>query len=130
MKTAATAFQMLIRLLGLILIILGILFWTGHDLTLIALHIIIGLVFVLLLWIQALLAARFKVSMGLVGVEILWGIVVLVLGMTQARLLAGSMHWVIQLLHLLVGIGAIGFAESVGGRIKHVAVRPSVGNIK
>ena len=114
MRAIGTTVQMLIRVLGLILIILGGLFWTGHSLTLIPVHIVIGLVFVLLLWIHALLAARVKVSMGLVSVEVLWGIVVLVLGMTQGRLLPGSAHWAIQLLHLLVGVGAIGFAERVG----------------
>ncbi|HUY12171.1 MAG TPA: hypothetical protein VMX16_00885 [Terriglobia bacterium] len=123
MKTAATAVQMLIRLVGLILIVLGVLFWTGHDLELIPVHIYIGLFFVLLLWTQSLMAARAKVGLGLVGVEIVWGIAVLVLGMMQGQLLPGNAHWVIQVLHLLLGAGAIGFAEALGARMKR-ATRP------
>jgi hypothetical protein len=118
MKTAATVVQMLIRLTGLILIVLGVLFWTGHESQLMPVHIFIGLFFVLLMWIQGLLAALTKLGMGRVVAEFLWGIVVLALGMTQVQLLPGSAHWVIQVLHLLVGLGAIGFAEGVGARIK------------
>ncbi len=118
MKTAATAVQMLIRFVGLILIVLGVLFWTGHDLELIPVHIYIGLFFVLLLWTQSLLAARAKVGLGLAGVEIVWGVAVLGLGMMQGQLLPGKAHWVIQVLHLLLGAGAIGFAERVGARMK------------
>ena len=122
MKTAATALQMLIRLVGLTLIVLGVLFWTGHDLALIPVHIDIGLGFVLLLWIHALLAARAKVGAGLAVVEIVWGIAVLGLGMMQGQLLPGNAHWLIQALHLLLGAGAIGFAEVLSARMKRAAL--------
>ena len=58
MKTAVTAAQMLVRLTGLILIVLGLAFWTGHALGLIPVHKQIGYVFVLALWAEAAFAAR------------------------------------------------------------------------
>jgi hypothetical protein len=118
MRTATTVIQMLIRLLGLIMIVLGVLFWTGNALNFIGLHMLLGLTLVLLLWALAIMAARGGVSLGLVALAITWGLIVVALGMTQNRLLPGDAHWVIKVLHLLVGIGAIGIAERLAASIK------------
>ncbi len=126
MKTATTVFQMLVRLLGLILIVLGTLFWTGRALALVPVHMTIGLVLVLSLWGLASLAARAGVDPGLVGLAILWGFLLPALGMTQTRLLSGGAHWLIQVLHLLVGLIAIGLAESLATRIKRAGL-PAAG---
>jgi hypothetical protein len=118
MRTATTVIGMLIRLLGLIMIALGLLFWTGNALNFIGLHMLIGIVLVLLLWALAIMAARSGVSLGLVALGIAWGLIVVALGMTQTRLLPGDFHWVIKLLHLLVGIGALGIAERLAASIQ------------
>lgn len=118
MKSAITAVQMLIRLTWLILIILGVLFWAGRSLNMLPVHIVVGLIFALLIWVLAFLAIRAKASPGLAGLNVVWAVVVLVLGMTQNRLLVGDGHWIIQVLHLFVGIVAIGLAESLAAKIK------------
>ncbi len=125
MRTATTVAQMLVRASGLLLIVLGVLFWTGNALSLIPLHMLLGLVLVLSLWTLAVIAARAGVSRGLVALAIVWGLVVLALGITQTRLLPGSAHWVIQVLHLLVGLGAMGQAEGLAARIRRAESRPS-----
>ena len=118
MRAATTVIRMLIRLIGLVMIVLGLLFWTGNALTFIGLHMLLGIVLVLLLWAQAILAARSGASLGLVALAIAWGLIVVALGMTQNRLLPGDAHWVIKVLHLLVGIGAIGIAERLARSIQ------------
>ena len=118
MKIATTVLQMLVRLSGLTLIVLGVLFWTGHALTLIPVHMLVGFVLVLSLWTLAVLAARAGVHPAFVALAIVWGLIVPILGLTQQRLLPGEAHWVIQVLHLLVGLGAIGQAEGLAARIK------------
>jgi hypothetical protein len=118
MKTATTILQILVRVAGLILIVLGVLFWTDHALTLVPVHMLVGFVLVFSLWALAVLAARAGVHLGLVALAIGWGFIVPVLGLTQERLLPGDAHWVIQVLHLLVGLGAIGQAEGLAARIK------------
>lgn len=118
MRTATTVIGMAIRVLGLVMIVLGLLFWTGNALNLIGLHMLIGIVVVLLLWALAIIAARNGVSLGLVALGIVWGLIVVALGMTQTRLLPGDLHWIIRVLHLLVGIGALGIAERLAGTIK------------
>lgn len=119
MKTATGAVQWLIRVLGVILIVLGLLFWTGQALPLIPVHMLLGLVFAISLWTLAFLAARARVNSSLVLSTVLWGLLVLFLGVTQTRLLTGQIHWLIQILHLLVGLGAIGQAERLAASITH-----------
>lgn len=123
MKTAASAAQMLIRLTGLILIVLGILFWTGHARNLISIHMLLGLILVVSLWVLAVLALVARVGAGFAVFAILWGAIVLILGMTQTTLMPGSAHWVIRVLHLLVGLAAMGLGERLGERIR--AERPA-----
>ena len=53
MKTATTVAQMLVRAAGLVLIVLGLLFWTGNALTLIPIHMLVGVALVILLWVLA-----------------------------------------------------------------------------
>lgn len=118
MKTATSVAQMLVRATGLINLVLGVLFWTHNALSLIPLHMQVGFAFVLSLWALAVLAARAGVSPVIVGLGIAWGILVPVVGMTQDRLLVGNAHWVMQVLHLLIALGAMGQAEGLAARIR------------
>ena len=70
------------------------------------------------LWTLAILAGRAGVQPGLVGLALVWGLITPILGLTQGQVLVNSSHWVIQVLHLLVGIGAMGQAEMLARRIK------------
>ncbi len=117
MKTATTIFQWLVRLTGLIQIVLGVLIWTGNGDALIRIHITSGIVLVLSLLVLAVLAAFARVNPAFVALAIVWGLITVVLGLTQERLLPGPSHWLIQVLHLLIGLGAIGQAENLARRI-------------
>lgn len=118
MKTAAIVLQMLVRIVGVILIVLGVLFWTDNADGLIPVHMLLGITLVLALWVLAILAALARVNMGLVVLAFVWGLIVPILGLTQTRLLPGSAHWVIQVIHLLVGLGAIGQADNLARQIR------------
>jgi hypothetical protein len=118
MKNALTTIQILIRLTGTVVLILGLLFWAVLDPNLIKIHIVVGGVLVLLLWGLAFLAVRARVSTGLVVLDVAWSLVLPALGLTQAQILPGPAHWVIHVVHLLVGMGALGQAEMMAGRIK------------
>jgi len=123
MKTAVTVVQILMRLTWLILLAIGIILWTGRAQGLVPAHQAAGVVFVLMLWALAYLGMRSGAtpglsSPGLTSAVCSWSLIVLALGLAQTQLLTGSSHWVIQVLHLLVGIAAIGLAEALGARIK------------
>jgi hypothetical protein len=109
---------MAVRVLGVVQLVLGVLFWTGNALGLVDLHQLIGILLVLALWTQAALAHRAGVPGGLVAGAAVYGLIVPIVGLTQRELLPGSAHWVIQVIHLLLGIGLIGLAENLATRAK------------
>jgi hypothetical protein len=44
------------------------------------------------------------------------GLFVLIVGLNQQHWLPGSSHWLIQVLHLLLGLTAVGIGEASGAR--------------
>lgn len=121
MSTALNTFRILVRLSGLILIILGVIFWTGHALGLIPVHMVVGLILAISLWALAFLGARSGVGAGMVTLVAVWALVMLVFGAVQARIMPGAAHWVIQVLHLLIGLGAIGLGDRLGSKMSRAA---------
>jgi hypothetical protein len=92
---------------GAVLLVLGLIIWTGAADALIPVHVAIGIVLVLTLWTIAAIAARSGVPARTVAFAALWGLVIVLLGLAQEDLLTGSWHWTIQVLHLAVSMGAI-----------------------
>jgi hypothetical protein len=111
---------MILRVTVLLALILGILFWTGNALSLVLVHMALGILAVLSLWTLGGAIASTKGGIGLAIGAFVWGLLLAALGLTQGTLLAGSTHWVIQVLHLLLGLGAIGLGEMIAGRYKRV----------
>ena len=111
MKTTITVIAILVRLCFVALLILGLGFWSGHWFALIPLHISVGIALVLGLWLTSILAAVARVPVSIVIGGLVWGVLVLAFGMKQMTLAPGPSHWMIQVLHLLVGMAAIGLNE-------------------
>ena len=118
MRSTITALQMGIRVVGVVQLALGLAFWTGNLLGLVDLHQLLGILLVLALWTQAALAYRAGVPAGMVAAAAVYGLIVPIVGLTQRELLPGSAHWVIQVIHLLLGIGLLGLAENLATRAK------------
>lgn len=117
MRATANVLRILVSAIGAIMIVLGLLFWSGNADSLIPLHMLLGVVLVLLLWAIAVMALVARVNPVLVLVAIVWGLIVPVLGVTQERILPTSAHWIIQVLHLLVGLIAISLANILARQI-------------
>jgi len=66
MKIATIVIQNVVRILGLILLVLGFVFWSGRHLDLIPVHMRLGEILVSLLWIIAAMGMRAGVKPGLV----------------------------------------------------------------
>jgi hypothetical protein len=118
MPTVTTIVFNVLRISWIIQIALGLLFWTGNALSLIPIHMLNGYLLVLLLWILALLAARAGVSPGLAALAVLWGIIVPFVGLNQAQWMPGDTHWVVQVIHLLIGVGVAGLGEALVAGIR------------
>jgi hypothetical protein len=107
---------------GLLQLVLGMAFWAGALKGLVPVHMAIGTILVVSLWVLAYFAAKAGVGRGLVVLAVVWGLVVPVVGVAQAGILRGSAHWVVQVVHLLLGLGAMGVASVLASR----AARQSV----
>jgi hypothetical protein len=78
---------------------------------------LLGLLVVFSLWIvgigQALSSGgSWPLAIG----ALLLGLLVIVVGMTQSSLMVGPFHWVIQVVHLLLGILAVGIGQIAAAR--------------
>jgi hypothetical protein len=85
-------------------------------------HMLLGILVVLSLWTLGIAIATNRGGTIVLGVgALVWGMLVIALGLTQTRLLVDpSVHWMIQILHLLLGVGAIGFGETIARRYRRI----------
>ena len=120
MNRAVTVVHMTIRISGLLLVLLGLAIWTGRADQVIPVHEFLGFVLVLSLWTLSFFAARAGVPMQWVVLAVGWGLVAPILGLTQQGLVTGDWHWTIQILHLLIGLGAIGQGENLAVRMRQI----------
>ena len=117
MKPIVVIARILLSLFGIALLVLGILFWTGHAMSLLPLHMALGGLFVVCMWVLAVLGLLARGSRVFALLVLVWSFIVPALGVTQLRLLPGSNHWVIQTIHLLVGLIAMGLGHSLARRL-------------
>jgi hypothetical protein len=107
----------LIGLFGIALVVLGILFWDGRALSLLPVHMALGGLFVICLWVLAVLGLLTRGARGFALLVLVWSLIVPALGVEQLSLLPGSSHWVVQAVHLLVGLIAMGLGHSLARRL-------------
>jgi uncharacterized membrane protein YczE len=116
-KSLVLIARALISLFGIALVVLGILFWTGHALALVPWHTMLGGLFVICLWVLAILGFLAPGSRPLALIVLVWSLIVPALGVMQMGLLPGPDHWVIQATHLLVGLIAMGLGHALARRL-------------
>lgn len=107
----------IVRVAGTVQLVLGALFWMGHAYTFIPLHIINGVLIVLTLWTVAMLALVVRARRGLAVCALLWGLALPAFGLRHAAVLVGPMHWIVRVVHLLMGLFAMGLAGTLGNAI-------------
>ena len=113
----------LMRVSAMLQLIVGVGLWSGHWYSLLPLHWANGVLFVLLLWTMALVALVQRRAVGVALGAILWGLIVVALGFAQQGILPGSLHWIVRVLHLVIGLASLGFAERLApGRPRTAAV--------
>jgi hypothetical protein len=105
--------QIVARVIVVVQVALGILVWTGHGDSLVPVHIAVGLLLVADLWAAVALGLRSGAPIGLAVLALLWSIGMPVFGLVQANILTGDIHVVVDVLHLAVGLAAIGLVEGL-----------------
>jgi len=113
---------MVLRLCVVLAVILGICFWLNiisPGGTILQVHMLLGILVVVTLWIiGVMLLTRGGGTIGLAVAALVWGALVLYVGTQQDTLLPGSSHWIIQVVHLLLGLGAGGLGETCARRYR------------
>jgi len=126
----ARILQIIVGIAGLCALVLGLFIWIANiDLT--DIHMLFGLLVTLGLLVMSIIAltARGLSIWGIVG--IVYAIIVLIFGVSQFNMLVGHLHWLIQTLHTLVGIGAIVLTGFLGARymtLKRGEASPAAGS--
>ena len=108
-----------LTLAGSLALISGLLFWTGTALNLMTLHMLLGVLAVGALWVIGLAQAFAESgSWVIAGCALIVGAGMIVIGMMQSSLMVGEFHWIIQLIHLVLGLVTIGLGHMAAARYR------------
>jgi hypothetical protein len=100
-------------------LILGLLFWFGVALNLVALHMLLGFLAVAALWVIGI--CQFFSPGGswpIAVAALLIGALTAALGLYQSSLMLGAAHWIVQVIHLLLGVLTIGLGHMGAARYR------------
>ncbi len=116
----------ILRVGVLLAVILGILLWTGNFDTLKPIHMLVGIIVVLALWVIGLVQGFQKGgSFALAVATFVVGLILVIVGLYQDQWALGSFHWIIQVIHLLLGLSTIGLGETIASRTRKRARQTS-----
>jgi len=112
---AVRIIQWVAGLAGLGALALGLLFWVAQvdDINI---HMLFGLTVALALLVLSIVMVATRGVRLLGAVGIVYALILPVFGLTQSGILIGSLHWLIQAAHLLVGLGALALAGIMATR--------------
>lgn len=109
-----------VRISGLIMIVLGLLIWTGNFDGLVPIHMLIGIVLVVALWVLCWQAYQVGVARGLVVTAAIIGLILPVYGMLQKDVLHADDNILVPVVHLGMGLLAIGLGEALAGAMRRI----------
>jgi hypothetical protein len=107
---------------GLLALILGLLFWTNSALNLIQMHMLLGFLAVGALWVIGIGQALSRTGSWLLAAcALVVGAAMIIIGLNQSALMLGPFHWVVQILHLVLGLLVIGMGHIGAARYRKSA---------
>ncbi|HEX4168828.1 MAG TPA: hypothetical protein VHZ55_25475 [Bryobacteraceae bacterium] len=111
MTSSILVFRWILRIGFLLSLILGVVLWTGHGTAYLRLHMWVGFLITFDLLLLVVLSFLSGVRPALPLISLIWAIALPVIGIAQLNIMPGSSHWVIQVVHVVFGLGAIGLGE-------------------
>ena len=115
-----TIFDWILRIAGSVALVLGLLIWAFQLDIITNIHMLFGLLVTLALLVISFLAALTRGSQLLGIIGIVYAFILPLLGVNQETLLVGNLHWLIQVLHLFIGIGALALAGIISVRYRRL----------
>ena len=111
MTKAIQLFTIILRICGGTALLLGLAFWLGYGRSFTRLHMDLGMAVVVSLWVLAALAWRGGARASIVTFAVGWGALTWAVGVSQWRLLPGSFHWIVRIVHLLLAVVSIALSR-------------------
>lgn len=111
----ARPIQIIATISALVAVAFGMGTYTHANFT--NIHILFGLIVALALLILSVIAVFTNGLRRLGVIGIVLALIVPILGLKQQLILPGSLHWLIETLHLAVGFGALAFIGVISGRL-------------
>ena len=109
----------ILTLAGLLGLISGVLFWLGLVLNLLTLHMLLGFLAVAALWTIGVAQASANGGSWVIAAgSLIVGAFTITLGLFQASLVTGPLHWMIEITHLILGILTIGLGHMGAARYR------------
>ena len=109
--------QWFVRIAGLGALALGVSFWFASARPPLSLHMTLGGVVAFVLAILAVWALIDRVRIPAAIVALLWAAAVVYVGTMQESWVGAGSHPIIEIVHPLLGIGAIGMAEMLAAAL-------------
>ena len=107
----------ILRLALLVALIIGIALWTGHGYKYLSVHMWLGFIVTFDLLLLVILGFLSRLKFALLLIALVWAVALPFIGIAQLHLLPGANHWLVQALHLVLGLGAVGLGEVLAGRM-------------
>lgn len=108
-----------LRIAGLLALILGLIIWFNLvQVNLRDIHMLLGILVTLSLWILGGIMFTRKGGAGLGTTAIILGIILVAVGLGQLQVTDYTGRQVIRVIHLLLGLSALGLGESISARYR------------
>ena len=106
-----------VTLAGLLALASGVAFWFGIAVSLLSMHMLLGLLTVAGLWTIGVAQARSHGGSSIMSaLALILGGLTVYFGLNQTTMLPGERHWLVQTCHLILGIFCIGLAHMAVAR--------------
>lgn len=103
---------LLLTLAGTLAMVIGLLYWAGIATQLMTMHMPLGFLTVGALWVVGIAQAVDKGGSWSIAIgAVILGAIMILFGLLHASLMAGPFHWVMQIVHLLLGVLTIGMGH-------------------
>ena len=117
MNSFTRVLLLILRIAFLAALALGLALWAGHGYQYLKLHMWIGFAITFDLLLLAIAGFLARLTPALPLITVLWAALLPFVGIWQMRAVPGSNHWMVQVLHLIIALGAIGLGEAISKRI-------------
>jgi hypothetical protein len=128
MKAGVWLLKAGMRVLAALLLLIGAAIWLGIAPNAVTAHAALGVVFATVIAVTAALAISVRSGTREALAAFAVTIVMVVLGLLQARMLVDRHHWIVQAAHVMVGVGAFVLGTRVVRRLQRGSVTESAAN--